>query len=130
MSAGMQCFEVCLLGCGILNVTAYRANGKTSVRVLVLSQAELSRVNPLYYSFPVSVACSTGLLLPVASVPMALAHEALLGYEASKMFVPVVIIKSVTVLAIFVSVHTTGGYYYGFNIYPEWANKSSNNTNK
>ncbi|CAN8016354.1 unnamed protein product [Ixodes persulcatus] len=47
--------------------------------------AESSRVNPLYYSFPVSVACSTGLLLPVASVPMALAHEALLGYEASKM---------------------------------------------
>lgn len=85
MSVGAQCCEVCLLDCGILNVTAYRAHDKTSVRVLVLSQAESSHVNPLYYSFPVSVACSTGLLLPVASVPMALAHEALLGYEASKM---------------------------------------------
>ncbi|CAN7939622.1 unnamed protein product, partial [Ixodes hexagonus] len=98
--------------------------------VPVLAQAESSNVNPLYYSFPVSVACSTGILLPVASVPMALAHGALDSYDPGKMFVPVVIIKTVTVLAIFVSVHTTGGYYYGFNIYPEWANKSSNNTYK
>ncbi|KAK8778877.1 hypothetical protein V5799_019782 [Amblyomma americanum] len=47
--------------------------------------AESSRVNPLYYGLPVTVACSTGLLLPVASLPMALVHANLLDHRLARM---------------------------------------------
>ncbi|KAH6934001.1 hypothetical protein HPB50_019394 [Hyalomma asiaticum] len=86
--------------------------------------AESTRVNPLYYGVPVTVACSTGLLLPVCSLPMALVHANLLEYRLSSVLSPVFFVKGVTILAIFVSVHTTGSYYYSFNTFPEWANKT------
>lgn len=43
---------------------------------------------------------------------------------SSEQLIPAVIIKGVTVLATFVSVHTTGGYYCSFNSFPEWANRT------
>ncbi|XP_070390036.1 sodium-dependent low-affinity dicarboxylate transporter 1-like isoform X9 [Dermacentor albipictus] len=43
--------------------------------------AESTMVNPLYYGVPVTVACSTGLLLPVCSLQMALVHANLLEYR-------------------------------------------------
>ncbi|XP_070390033.1 sodium-dependent low-affinity dicarboxylate transporter 1-like isoform X5 [Dermacentor albipictus] len=44
-------------------------------------KAESTMVNPLYYGVPVTVACSTGLLLPVCSLQMALVHANLLEYR-------------------------------------------------
>ncbi|XP_049271189.1 solute carrier family 13 member 5-like [Rhipicephalus sanguineus] len=86
--------------------------------------AESTLVNPLYYGVPVTVACSTGLLLPVCSLPMALVHANLIEYRLSSVLSPVFFMKGVTILAIFVSVHTTGSYYYSFNTFPQWANKT------
>ncbi|KAL3253183.1 hypothetical protein MRX96_054649 [Rhipicephalus microplus] len=86
--------------------------------------AESTLVNPLYYGVPVTVACSTGLLLPVCSLPMALVHANLIEYRLSSVLLPVFFMKGVTILAIFVSVHTTGSYYYSFNTFPQWANKT------
>ncbi|XP_064460310.1 sodium-dependent low-affinity dicarboxylate transporter 1-like isoform X2 [Ornithodoros turicata] len=47
--------------------------------------ADSSHVNPLYYTFPVTAASCTGMLLPVASVPMALAYGTLENYQKCKM---------------------------------------------
>ncbi|XP_075539347.1 Na(+)/citrate cotransporter-like [Dermacentor variabilis] len=81
-------------------------------------------VNPLYYGVPVTVACSTGLLLPVCSLPMALVHANLLEYRLTSVLSSVFFMKAVTILAIFISVHTTGSYYFSFSTFPQWANKT------
>ncbi|XP_077532028.1 Na(+)/citrate cotransporter-like [Haemaphysalis longicornis] len=116
-----------LLLMGITTVLTEVNNDTATATMLITvtcDLAESSLVNPLYYAVPVTVACSTGLLLPVASMPMALVHANLLDYRLSRVLWPVLVMKVVTLVAIFVTTNTTGVYYFGFSSFPQWANRS------
>merc|ERR1719500_1785131 len=107
---------ICITVVALTEVTSNVATANILLPVLA-AVARDTGVNPLYLMIPATVTCSYAFMLPVATPPNAIAHEAS-GMKTSQMM------NVVCIAVNMVAVNTYGVMMFGLDNYPEWANAS------
>ncbi|XP_042146391.1 solute carrier family 13 member 5-like [Ixodes scapularis] len=80
--------------------------------------AEMSRVDPVYYALPVTIAASTSLMMPASN----LAITVVISYAditVSDLLLPGLMIKCFTITAVLLAMNTIGQLVFHFSHFPE-----------
>ena len=117
---------ICITVALLTEVTSNVATANILLPVLA-AVARDTKVNPLYLMIPATVTCSYAFMLPVATPPNAIAHEAS-GMKTTQMMRVGVVMNIVCVIVNMVAINTYGVPMFDLNQFPEWANKTGNCT--
>ena len=85
--------------------------------------ARVTRINPLYLMIPATVTCSYAFMLPVATPPNAIAHEAS-GMKTSQMIKVGFLMNILALVVNMVAINTYGVAMFNLNKFPAWANNT------
>lgn len=114
---------VCILVAGLTEITSNVATANILLPVLA-EVARATSTNPLYLMIPATVTCSYAFMLPVATPPNAIAHEAS-GMETSTMMAVGLALNIFCICVNMVAINTYAIPMFGLDTFPEWANTSS-----
>ena len=99
-----------------------------NILVPILSQMSISLCsNPLTLMMTCAVCVSYAFMLPVATPPNAIAHEAS-GMTTTQMMRVGFLMNIVCVVVNMVAINTYGLAMFDLNKFPDWANKTGNCT--
>jgi len=113
---------ICVLVGIITEITSNVATANILLPVLA-EVGHATGTNPLYLMIPATVTCSYAFMLPVATPPNAIAHEAS-GMKTSQMMGVGLVMNIVCITINMVAINTYGVWMFGLDQYPEWANAS------
>ena len=114
---------ICIIIAGLTEVTSNVATANILLPVMA-EVARVTRVNPLYLMIPATVTCSYAFMLPVATPPNAIAHEAS-GMKTSQMIKVGFLMNIVAVIVNMIAINTYGVAMFNLNEFPAWANSTA-----
>ena len=117
---------ICITVAALTEVTSNVATANILLPVLA-AVARDTGVNPLYLMIPATVTCSYAFMLPVATPPNAIAHEAS-GMTTTQMMRVGFLMNIVCVIVNMVAINTYGVAMFDLNNFPDWANNTGNCT--
>ena len=118
---------ICITVAALTEVTSNVATANILLPVLA-AVARDTKVNPLYLMIPATVTCSYAFMLPEATPPNAIAHEAS-GMTTTQMMRVGFLMNIVCVIVNMVAINTYGVAMFDLNNFPDWANSLGNCTN-
>ena len=119
-------FIVCLFTAMVTEVSSNSATATILMPVLAAAAQEAG-VNPLYLMLPTTLTCSYAFMLPVATPPNAIVHQAG-GLKTKDMIRAGVVMNVMCVAVITLMTNTLGVALFDLHTFPEWANNTSNAT--
>ena len=117
---------ICIIIAALTEVTSNVATANILLPVLA-AVARDTGVNPLSLMLPATVTCSYAFMLPVATPPNAIAHEAS-GMTTTQMMRVGFLMNIVCVIVNMVAINTYGVAMFDLNNFPDWANNTGNCT--
>ncbi|CAG0890710.1 unnamed protein product [Darwinula stevensoni] len=123
MSPALLVFIVTLMSAMITEVASNTATA--TILIPVLAQlASVVKVNPLYLMMPATVACSYAFMLPVATAPNAIVHEAT-QMKTTSMMKAGFVMNVICVAVINLMINTLGRGIFDFSKFPDWAENAT-----
>ena len=119
-------FIICLFTAMVTEVSSNVATATVLLPVLA-SAAQEAGVNPLYLMLPTTLTCSYAFMLPVATPPNAIVHQAG-GLKTKDMIRAGVVMNVLCVAVITLMTTTLGVAIFDLHTFPDWANKTGNAT--
>ena len=113
---------ICIIIAGLTEVTSNVATANILLPVMA-EVARVTRINPLYLMIPATVTCSYAFMLPVATPPNAIAHEAS-GMKTSQMIKVGFPMNILAIIVNMVAINTYGVAMFNLNEFPAWANST------
>jgi len=114
---------VCILVAALTEITSNVATANILLPVLA-EVARATTTNPLYLMIPATVTCSYAFMLPVATPPNAIAHEAS-GMATSTMMAVGLALNIFCICVNMVAINTYAITMFELDTFPGWANSSS-----
>jgi len=118
---------VCVITAAITEITSNVATANILLPVLA-EVASATHTNPLFLMVPATVSCSYAFMLPVATPPNAIAHEAS-GMKTTQMMLVGFVLNITCLMVNMLAVNTYGVKMFGLDEFPSWANNSVSVTN-
>ncbi|GIX69284.1 hypothetical protein CEXT_205661 [Caerostris extrusa] len=107
-------------------LTEFTSNVATANVILpvVAELAVAMKLHPMFLMIPVTISCSFAFMLPVATPPNAIAYEA--GQmNTMDMLRPGILMNCMCVAIEILMINTYGNVIFGFDHFPDWANRTS-----
>ena len=117
---------ICVTVAVLTEVTSNVATANILLPVLAAVGRDTG-INPLYLMIPATVTCSYAFMLPVATPPNAIAHEAS-GMTTTQMMKVGFLMNILCVVVNMVAINTYGVAMFDLNNFPDWANSTGNCT--
>ena len=117
---------ICVTVAVLTEVTSNVATANILLPVLA-AVAKDTGINPLYLMIPATVTCSYAFMLPVATPPNAIAHEAS-GMTTTQMMRVGFLMNILCVIVNMIAINTYGVAMFDLNTFPDWANSTGNCT--
>ena len=119
-------FIVCLFTAMVTEVSSNTATATILMPVLAAA-AQDAGVNPMYLMLPTTLTCSYAFMLPVATAPNAIVHQAG-GLKTGDMIRAGVVMNVLCVAVITLMTNTLGVALFDLHTFPAWANVTRNGT--
>jgi len=113
---------ICITIAALTEVTSNVATANILLPVLA-EVARATEINPLYLMVPATVTCSYAFMLPVATPPNAIAHEAS-GMSSTQMMKVGFMLNILCIITSMVAINTYGVVLFNLDQFPDWANKT------
>ncbi|XP_043231308.1 solute carrier family 13 member 5-like [Amphibalanus amphitrite] len=119
-------FIVCLFTAMVTEVSSNTATATVLLPVLAAA-AQDAGVNPIYLMLPTTMTCSYAFMLPVATPPNAIVHQAG-GLKTKDMIRAGALMNVLCVAVITLMTNTLGVALFDLHTFPAWANVTRNGT--